>query len=384
MKTSAKTSIWFVALLTLALLTLLSLPSCSKKQPEMKEIKIGWIGPLTGDLGYYGQMIKKATDLAVEEINAEGGINGANLEIIYHDDTLDPKKGVSAFLKLVTTNNVPLVVQAAGSSVMLAEAPLAEKHKVVLISPTCSNPDITFAGDYVFRTWPSDTYQGISLARFAVNTLKKQRVALLFMNNDYGTGVKDEFSKEFKSLGGDVVISEAFEEGATDFRGQLVKVKAAKPDMIFLASHYREGALVLRQAKEFGLEAMILASDACYAPEFLELAKGAAEGSLVANLYWDSDSDEPRISHFVTKFRKKYGQAPEVYAAAGYDCIKIVTQALREGGTKPQDIKQALYQIEGYEGVTGEITIDKHGDVSKQYDIFIVKNGEFRPYEGDI
>lgn len=370
-----------VVLFSVLLLLILSLPCCSKKQPESKEIKIGWIGPLTGDLAYYGQMVKKGTDLATEEINAEARINGSRLVVVYHDDELNPKKGVAAFLKLVSTDKVPVVIQAAGSSVMLAEAPLAEKNKVVLISPTCSNPKIRDAGDYVFRTWPSDSYQGVSLSEFIFGKMKKTKVAILYLNNDYGTGVKDEFARKFKALGGKVCASEAFEESATDFRSQLTKVVATEPELIFLSSHYKEGALLLKQASELGIKIQIVASDACYAPEFLQLSGGAAEGCIVANLYWNPDSNDPVVKSFIDKFMQKFGQKPEVYAAAGYDCIKVVALAIKNGGTKSEGIKDALYQIKDYSGVTGKISFDEFGEVNKAYDLFIVRSGEFKPYE---
>jgi len=371
-----------VPILTIVFLFLIISPlGCSKKEPEAKEIQIGWIGPLTGDLGYYGLMIKKASDLAAEEINSDGGINGYRLKIIYHDDVLDPKKGVSSFLKLVTMNKVPLVIQAAGSSVMLAEAPLAERHKVVLISPTCSNPKIKFAGDYVFRTWPSDNYQGVSLAEFVFSNMKKSKIAVLYLNNDYGIGVKEEFIKRFKTLGGEICASEGFEESASDFRSQLTKIIAAEPEAIFLSSHYKEGALLIKQAKELGIKVQTVASDACYAPEFLSLSGGASEGCIVSNLYWNPSSKDPVVKSFVEKFREKYGQAPEVYGAAGYDCIKVVAFAMKKGGATSDEIKKALYQMRGYKGVTGEITFDNYGEIAKNYDLFIVKNGEFEPYE---
>jgi len=371
--------IWVgIAIVVIVSLVLLIMFTQLEKAPE--EIRVGWIGPLTGDLGYYGQMIKKATDLAVEEINRAGGINGARLRVLYHDDTLDPKKGVSAFLKLVTTDKVPLVVQAAGSSVMLAEAPLAEKHRVVLISPTCSNPKIKLAGDYVFRVWPSDNYQGVSLAEFIFNDLKKKEVAVLYLNNDYGIGVKEEFAKKFKELGGTILASEGFEQGTSDFRTQLTKVTASSPDVIFLSSHYKEGSLLVKQAKELGVKSQTVASDACYAPEFLQLSGGAAEGLIVANLYWDPDSEDPVVRNFVDEFKKEYGERPEVYAAAGYDCLKVIALAMKNGGATSEGIKKALYDIEGFKGVTGEITFDTYGEVRKRYDLFVVRGGGFKEY----
>jgi len=349
---------------------------------ERGEIKIGWIGPLTGDAAYYGEMVKKGTELAVEEINEAGGIKGLRIKVIYEDDQLDPKKGTLALQKLITVDKVPVVIQAAGSSVMLANAPIAERNKVVLISPTCSNDKIKYAGDYIFRIWPSDAYQGKVIAEFAYNELGKRRAAVLYINNDYGVGLKDEFVKNFKRLGGEVVFVEGFAQGESDFRTILTKLKGLNPDIVFLSSLYKESALILKQAKELGLETQFIGGDGNFAPELIELSGGAAEGTIVTNMHWDPNSSDPIVRNFVRKFREKYNQDPEVYAAAGYDCIKVLARAIEMGGTTSDGIKEALYKIKHFKGVTGDITFDEYGEIMfKEYDKFIVKGGKFVPYE---
>jgi branched-chain amino acid transport system substrate-binding protein len=351
-----------------------------QRAPE--EIKIGWIGPLSGDVAFYGRAIKNATDLAIEEINSAGGVKGRKIRVLYEDVQMNPKAGTAALTKLITVHKVPVVIQAAGSSVMLAEAPIAEKNKVVLISPTCSNDKIKYAGDYIFRNWPSDSYQGKVIADFAVNILGKKAVAVLFIDNDYGTGLKDIFLKRFRELGGKVVLVEKFAEGTTDFRTQLTKIKTSNADFIYLASHYREGSLVVKQAKELGIMIPFVAVDGCFAPEFIALSGGAAEGVIIANMRWHPESEEKVVRDFVTKYRAKYGQDPEVYAAAGYDCIKIIAMAIEKGGTRSEAIKNALYKIKDFQGVTGLTSFDEYGEVTKEYDMFIVKNGKFVLYRG--
>ena len=348
----------------------------TKREPEV--IKIGWIGPLTGDAAYYGEMVKDGTELAVEEINQNGGINGAKVRVIYEDDQLDPKRGTSAFTKLAKIEKIPVVIQAAGSGVMLAEAPLAEKNKVVLISPTCSNDKIKYAGDYIFRIWPSDAYQGKVLADFVYKTLRAKTTSVLYINNEYGEGLKNEFVKEFKKLGGKIVSIDFFNQGATDFRTLLTKIKRNLPPVVCLASQYKESALILKQAKEMGIETQLIGGDGNFAPELIKLSGGAAEGMIVSNMHWDPNSEDPLVSHFVTKFKNRYGKQPEVYTAAGYDCLKVVAEAIKRGGYTADEIKNALYTIKGFKGVTGEITFDKYGEVvGKKYDFFQVKKGRF-------
>jgi len=326
-------------------------------------------------------MIKMGTELAIEEINNSGGINGRHLISKYEDDGLDPKRGISAFQKLINVDKVPLVIQAAGSSVMLAQAPIAENNQVVLISPTCSNPALKYAGDYIFRTWPSDAYQGQYSAEFVIDKLQKRKTAVLFINNDYGVGVKDEFVTNYKKLGGNIVAIESFDPGTTDFRTHLAKIKNENPDLLFLSSHYKEGALILKQIKEMGIHIQIVASDGNFAPEFINLSGDAAEGTIVANMHWDPKGDDPVVRDFVSKFKRKYNKEPEVYAAAGYDTLKVVALAIEKGGTTSEEIKNALYQIKDFRGIIGDISIDQYGEVKGQYTMFIIKNSKFIPFK---
>lgn len=341
------------------------------------EIVIGWVGPLSGQYASYGKQVRSGTEVAVDEINANGGINGRRLVVIYEDDQLDPKKGVAAFNKLVSVNGVPLVIQAAGSNVMLAEAPVAERKKVVLISPTCTSPKISDAGDYVFRIAPSDTYQGKVIAEIARDDLKAKTAAVLYINNDYGVGLKDVFQAEFSKMGEQIVLSEGFDPDTKDFRTLLGKTKEVLPDVVFLSSLYQEAALVLKQAQELGVSVQFIGGDGCFAPELIERAGDAAESMLVINMQWDPGSVDPNVQRFIKEVKDRTGAAPEVYAALGYDCIKVVVDAMRRGGTDSASIKDALDATDGLPGLTGPTSFDRNGDVSKTYSLFRIRNGVF-------
>jgi len=371
--------LWIViGIVVVVALAIVLVVTQTKKEPE--EIKIGWIGPLSGDVAFYGQAIKQATDLATEEINNAGGIKGKRIRILYEDAQMDPKAGVSALTKLIKIEKVPIVIQAAGSSVMLAEAPIAEKSKVVLISPTASNDKIKYAGDYIFRNWPSDSYQGEIIADFVIKVLQKREAFILFINNDYGSGLKDVFGKHFTELGGTIVNSDNYDEGSTDFRTQLSKAKISSKGIIFLASHYREAALLLKQAKQLGIKAQFVASDGCFAPELIDLSQGGAEGTIVANMRWNPESKDPIVREFVDNYRQRFNKDPEVYAAVGYDLIKLIALSIERGGVTSDGIKNALYSIKDFHGVTGLTSFDEYGEVIKEYDMFIVEKGKFVPY----
>jgi len=217
-------------------------------------IKIGAILPLTGDGAKYGEEARNGVDLAVEYENSHGGIHGRPISVVYEDDKGTSKDAVAAIHKLITVDKVPVVIGAMYSSTTLAIAPIAEENHVVLFSPSASTPELTHAGDYVFRNWPSDVFEGAEMARFAYSQLELRKVAILSVNLDYGLGLERVFGKTFKDLGGSVIYSEHYDQGETDFRSQVRKVKEKRPDAVYLPGYYTEIAAFLKQAREAGLE----------------------------------------------------------------------------------------------------------------------------------
>jgi len=350
------------------------------------EIRMGWIGPLTGDAAPYGAAVKRGTDLAVQEINASGKLKKP-LRIIYEDDQAKPALGVAAFQKLTQVDKVPVVIQAAASSVMLAVMPKAEEAKVVYISPSCSSDKIRTEKirnnyKYIFRTWPSDAYQAEVLAEFAIKELKVKKAAILYINTEYGIGFREVFAKQFQTLGGSVVLSDGFGEGTTDFRSLLTKLKEVAPEVVFIPSHYKEAAQLLKQARELALNVQFLADAALYSPELLKVAGNAAEGLILTNPEWSVQSEKPQVKTFVTAFRKTYGQDPDVYAAAGYDLVFVLTEAIREAkGITPEAVQQALIHMKPYNGVTGNLAFDAIGEVRWGFSVFRVENGGFKLYQ---
>lgn len=186
---------------------------------ETHEIRIGAIIPLTGNNAVYGVALKNGIDLAIEDINGEGGINGRKLQVVTEDSQADPQKGVSAFTKLATVNKVPMVMGAMFSAVTLAIAPVAEKRRVVLISPTSSAVELTTAGDYIFRIYPSDSYDGKFLATFAADRLKTKAVSILYIQVASVTAITKVFRQTFEHKGGEILEVQGYNEGETDFRG---------------------------------------------------------------------------------------------------------------------------------------------------------------------
>jgi branched-chain amino acid transport system substrate-binding protein len=362
-----------ILLLFLIVVLLSGFPGCAKKETA---IRIGAILPLTGDAAKYGKASKQGIELGLEEINASGGIQKKKLEVIYEDDQADPRLGVSAFEKLITVNKVPVVIGPLPSSVALAVAPLAEKNKVILLSPAASSPALTNAGDYVFRNVVSDLFEGMALAEFVYSHLHLRNVSIIYINNDFGVGLKNSFSEKFEGLGGKIITTESFNQGSTDFRTQLSKIKTGNPQGIYLIG-YREMGRILRQATELGIRAQFLSIAMFEDPEILKIAGESAEGIYYSFRAYDPQSGDELVKKFVKDYMAKYTVEPDIFAALSYDAIRIISLAIRNVGTNPDAIKKFLYTVKDFPGVTGKITFDKNGDIIGTMSIKMVKDGKF-------
>lgn len=347
---------------------------------EHKSIKIGAIVPLTGDNAAYGVALKKGMDLAIMEINSNGGVRGKRLDVVFEDDQANPQKGLSAFNKLTIIDKVPMVVGAMFSAVTLAIAPVAERNKIVLLSPTSSATELTNAGDYIFRIYPSDAYDGVFLADFAINKLGAKTASILSIQVASVSAIVNVFKERFLELGGKILNEDTYAEGASDFRTQLIKIKISNPDIVFLPGYLREMAIQLTQAKELGLKKQILTISTLYDPKIFDLARDAADGVIFSTPFYDPESQDSAVRRFVDAFTKQYSEKPDIWAGYGYDSIKISALAIERGGTNSDKIKQELYKIKGFPGVTGVTTFDKNGDVIKQLRILKVMHGKFIPY----
>lgn len=364
-------------LISLCVILIMVFPlACVKK--EEKVINIGAILPLTGEGAKYGDAAKKGINLAVKEINSAGGINGKSVQIIYEDSQGDPKAGVAAMQKLVITDKVSAVIGDLLSSVTLAIAPIANKNKVVVLSPASSSPKLTDAGDFIFRNCPSDIYEGSIMANYAYQKLRLHKVAIIYINNDYGIGIKDVFKNNFTNQGGIIVAEEAFDQNASDYRSQLVKIKQVKPEAIYLIG-YKENGYILKQAKEVAIKAQFLSTVTFEDPEILKIANDAADGVIYTASAFDPKSDRKVIQAFVNSFKKEYNQDPDIFAGLSYDAMKIMSLALAQGNYSGEGIKNALYTVRNYPGIAGETSIDANGDAVLSPILKTVQNGEFIP-----
>jgi len=349
--------------------------SCTKKKSEV--IKIGAILPLTGDAAQYGEWGKNGISLAVDEINSKGGINGSKIEVIYEDDAAVPKKGVAAVNKLINIDKVKVLIGPIPSTVTLAIAPICEKSKVVIMSSS-SSPAITPVGDYIFRNWPSDDFEGASMARYA-NEKNFNKIAVLHINNEYGLGIADVFKKEYSKLGGEILITETYMQGSSDMRAQLIKIKHYNPNAIYLVGHAKENGHVVKQARDLNIQAQILGTVGIEGPDLLNIADEKAEGLVYTAPAFDPDNPDPIVRGYQKAYMDKFGKKSEIFAATTYDATKIMALMIEKYSYDPDRIKDGLYKLENYPGVSGITTFDENGDVIKTVMFKTVKDKQFVP-----
>jgi len=354
---------------------------CSKKKPEAKEIRIGAISPFTGEGANYGKAARTAIDLAVDEINKKGGINGRKLVVQYEDDKGNPKDALSAFNKLATVDKVPAILGPFYSTNVLACAPVANRSKTVLLTGTATSDNIRDAGEYVFRVCPSNDEQAKTIAKFVFENLGLRKSFIIYRNVDYGITLRDKFEKAFKALGGTILGAEAVTPDTSDLRAQLTKAKAVSAELIYAAVHYPEGGALLRQAKELGVSSVIVGTDGGYDPKLLEIAGEAAEGSYWVTIGWGDESSNPNIARFRKAYKEHYEEEPGVYSGLFYDAAHVLAKALAEAkAIDGPSLQEALSNIV-YEGPTGITKFDEFGDVEKPFAVYIVKSGQFVPVD---
>src|SRR5215218_8579552 len=248
--------------LGLCLFGLLALASCSGGGGDANEIVIGEFGSLTGTTATFGISTKNGIDMAMDEINAAGGVLGKQLRVIVEDDQGRPEEAQTVVTKLITSNEVIAVLGEVASSRTLAAAPVAQQNGIPLITPSSTNPKVTEVGDYVFRVCFIDPFQGFVMAKFAANTLKVKNVAILRdIKNDYSVGLADVFAKEFAGMGGRIAGDQSYSEGDTDFSAQLTAIRATNPQAIYVPGYYTEVALIARQARALGITVPLMGGD---------------------------------------------------------------------------------------------------------------------------
>lgn len=348
--------------------------------PGAGPLLIGSVGALTGPEAHFGLESQNGVQLAVEEANAAGGVQGRPLALRSYDSQSRPEEAANAVTRLVTQDRVLFVVGENASSNTLAMAPAAARAEVPLISPSSTNPRVTSeGGPYVFRVCFTDTFQGQLLARYARDTLKAERVAMLVdQKSDYAVGLARVFAARFGALGGRVVAEEAYGKGDTDFRGQLTRAKSARPEVLFIPGYYSDVGPLARQARELGMRATLLGGDGWDSGERLGQLGGAAVEGALYSTHFAADNPGSRVKDFLARYQTRFGHPPDALGALGYDAARVGIDALRRsGGVGGPMLREQIARTRDFDGITGRITLGPDRDALKP--AVIVKLSKGRP-----
>jgi len=356
-----------------------SLAACGKQE---NEIPVGEFASLTGGTATFGQSSHNGVALAMDEVNAAGGLLGKKVRVYTEDDQSKPEEAKTAVLKLIKQNRVVAVLGEVASSRSLAAAPECQRSGVPMISPASTNPKVTEVGDYIFRVCFIDPFQGSTMAKFAVQSLKIKRAAILKdVKNDYSVGLAQFFRQTFTKLGGTIVGEESYSEGDIEFKAQLTTLRARRPEAIFIPGYYTEVGLIARQARELGITVPLLGGDGWDSPKTVEIGGKAVEGCYFSNHY-SPDDPSPRVQAFISKYKSRYGEIPDAMAVLGYDAASVLADAMkRAGSTDRAGIRNALVATRNFPGVSGDITFDAERNARKPIVILKIEGGQVKFHE---
>ena len=342
-----------------------------------QDIVVGEYGSLTGGTATFGKQTHNGVELAIDEVNAAGGVKGRKLRLVTEDDQSRQDEAATVVRKLISRDKVIALLGEVASSASLAAAPIAQEAKVPMISPSSTNPRVTQVGDFIFRVCFLDDFQGQAMARFCYNTLGSRKAAVLRdIRQDYSVGLANYFSEEFAKLGGTIASDQSYSSGDSDFKAQLTAIRAAGADVLFVPGYYNDVGQVAIQARDLGLKIPLAGGDGWESPNLLEIGGQALENSYYSN-HFDPSSQEPVVKEFFKKYSDRYGQAPGALAALAYDAAHLLADAM---GRAPEisgtAIRDQIAVTKDWKGVSGTITMDKNRNPVKPLTVLQIKDGK--------
>ncbi|HET7152821.1 MAG TPA: ABC transporter substrate-binding protein, partial [Candidatus Kapabacteria bacterium] len=368
-----------------AVVGLTALVSCQNKESatDANEVRIGEFASLTGNQATFGQSQHNGIKLAVDEMNANGGVLGKKIDLHTEDDQSKSEEAATVVQKLINRDNVVAILGEVASSNTLAAAPICQHEKIPLVTPASTNPKVTEIGDDIFRVCYIDPFQGTANAKFAFNVLHAKNVAVLKdIRNDYSVGLAKYFDSTFLALGGQVPVEQAYSNGDKDFNAQLTEIKAKSPDAIFIPGYYTDINLIAIQARELGITCPLFGGDGWDSPELL----GGKGKDALENCYFTThasmEDTSALIQNFVKKYKAAYGTTPDAIAALGYDAARILIDAIsRAKSTASDGIRTQLASMKDFPGVTGNITIDANRNATKPLVVVKINGGQYHYFQ---
>ncbi|MFU7515129.1 ABC transporter substrate-binding protein [Clostridium sp. HCS.1] len=349
---------------------------CGSSSSDSEIIKIGGIGPLTGSASTYGNSAKEGASLLIKEINDAGGINGKKIELIFEDDGATPDGAMQAFNKLVDKDGVSAILGGVTSGATLAIAKNSTERQIPMITPTGTEPSITNeGGEYMFRGCFIDSFQGEILAKYTTDNLNKKTAAVLYnAGSDYSIGIAKAYKETLEKNGGTVVEYLSYNDGDTDFKAQLTKIKGSNPDVIVLPDYYNVVGLIAKQARDISITSQLLGGDGWESEELASIGGDSVDGALYINHYYSGDTS-PIVKNFVDSYKKEYNKEPDAFAALAYDSAKILVEAIKNANsTDGEAIKDELAKTE-VESVTGKISFNEERSAIKGAVIIKLEGG---------
>ena len=354
-------------LLSLGLIsTLLFALACQPTGSGGDKVRIGVFMSMTGDTANFGISSVNGIKLAADEVNAAGGINGKQIELLVQDDRSDASEAATIVTKFVTQDQVHAILGEVASSRSIAAAPIAQNAKIPMLTPSSTNPEVTKKGDFIFRSCFIDPVQGAAIAQFGAKTLGAKRGALMVdRKNDYSTGLEKVINEVFTRLGGQIVVTQSYQAGDQDFNAQITSIKGANPDVIFVPGYYGDVALFAKQARDKGITVPLLGGDGWDSPSLYQIGGAALNGCYFSNHYSPDDAD-PAVQKFVGDYKARYGTVPDALAATAYDAARIMFDAIkRANALDGPAIRAALAATQDFPGVTGRVTFNENRDAVK-------------------
>ena len=347
-----------------------------------KDVTIGAVISESGSVETYGNYVKKGMDLALEEVNAGGGVNGGMITLLYKDDATNPNVGSQVTTELIKEHGVNAIIGAVSSTVTLAIAPICEKAGVVLLSPTASANSITHAGDWIWRNYPADQIEGTAMAKFAKEEVGAESVVIFSPKSDWGEGLADVFTKQYEGRFRKVEKRFEFDPSKMDqLPAWVEEAKGLEPDAVYVVAYDQELIQLLQLFDAAGLDAVRMSTSSVTA-DIGKRAGSSAENIVYPQVVLDLESTEPAVEKFISDYRAKYHEDPDIFAAHGYDAVLLMSEAIREAGsTHPRSIRQGLSGIENFDGAAGPTSFDANGDVVRYPRIFIIRDGTPVPYD---
>jgi branched-chain amino acid transport system substrate-binding protein len=365
-----------VALITILVLLLAAGGGAARAQDT---IRIGFFAPLTGFAAADGASARHSAEIAVEELNAAGGVKGKKVELVAYDDRHDSKEAVAIASKLVERDQVVGVVSGSYSMPSRVTAPIFAKAGVPMTVAYAVHPDVTKAGPCVFRNGFLGQVEGWAGAESAVKHAKAKRIAVLTIDNDFGRVTGAAFIERASKLGAEIVSEQVYKLGEKEFGPYLTKLQGQPIDLIYHTSYYNEGAQITRKARELGIKAQLEGTEGIDSPKFLELAGGAAEGAtFTTNL--NREDPRPEVQDFLRKYQAKTGVGADMVGASAYDAVKVLARGIELGGTDAKAICAALANLKDYPAITGKIARFVKGEVTKPVQVQVIRDGKIRSF----